>query len=108
MSKFRAKTAVHAGHLYHSIKERDYAAELDIRVKCRELKSWRRQVYIPLVVNRIKVCTYIVDFVLEYPDGHEQYIEVKPRWPYKGTPVGELKIKLFKACYPQADFQVVR
>ena len=86
------------------MKEANFAAELDIRVKCKELKSWRRQVHVPLKVNNIKVCSYVVDLVAEYPDGHEQYIEVKG-YP---APVGELKIKLFRACYPQADFLVVR
>ncbi len=104
MNKFGAISAGYGKNLFHSKKEANFAAELDIRVRCKELKSWRRQVNVPLKVNGITVCRYVVDFVAEYPDGHEQYIEVKG-FPH---PVGELKMKLFKACYPQADFLVVR
>ncbi len=103
-NKYKAKNAAYNGHLYHSMKEANFAVELDIRVKAKELKAWRRQVHVPLTINKIKVCTYIIDFVAEYPDGHEQYIEIKG-YP---SPVGELKMKMFKACYPKADFLVVR
>ena len=99
-----AKTAVHNGTLYHSKKEAAYAAELDLRVKAGELKTWKRQVWVPLHVKKVKVCSYVVDFWLQYANGMEQWVEIKG-YP---NPVGELKIKMFKAEYPEWDYVVIR
>lgn len=103
-NKYRAKSAAYGGHLYHSKKEALYAFELNMRVRAKELKSWRRQVHVPLKVNNVKVCSYIIDFVEEYPDGHERWVEIKGQ-PH---PVGQLKIKMFRAQFPERDFVVIR
>ncbi len=103
-NKYKAKRANYGGNLYHSAKEANYALELDIRIKAGEIKSWRRQVPVKLEMNGKKICTYIVDFVAEYPNGHEQWIEIKG-YP---NPVGELKVKMFKAQYPGRDYVVIR
>ncbi len=103
-NKFSNVPTAYAGKGYQSRKEAAYAQELDVRVKCGELKGWQRQVTVPLKVNGRKVCGYIVDFVATYADGHEQYIEVKG-YP---APLGELKIKLFRACYPDRELVVIR
>ena len=102
--KFNNIPTAYAGKGYASRKEARFAQGLDLRVKAGKLKGWRRQVTVPLKVGNRKICNYIVDFVLMYPDGHEQYVEVKG-YPH---PVGELKIKLFRACYPELDFDVIR
>ena len=104
LGKYNSKSAVYKGHLYHSLKEARYACELDIRVRAGELKDWRRQVHIPLKIGPVKICTYIVDFVETYPDGHEKYTEIKG---YE-TPEWRLKWKLFDALHPKIDKQVVR
>ncbi len=102
--KYNAKKAVYQGHLYHSAKEAAYARDLDLRVKAGELESWRRQVSVPLAVNGRTICRYIVDFVERYHDGTETYIELKG-YPH---PVGELKLKLFAACYPDRQLKIIR
>jgi hypothetical protein len=55
-SKYGAKSATYNGHTYHSMREANYAADLDLRVRAGELKEWRRQVPIDLIVNGVKVC----------------------------------------------------
>jgi hypothetical protein len=104
LGKYNSKSAVYKGHLYHSLKEARYASELDIRVRAGELKEWRRQVHIPLKIGPVKICTYIVDFVEVFPDGHERYVEIKG---YE-TDVYKLKAKLLKALHPKMDYQVVK
>jgi hypothetical protein len=103
-SKYGAKKAVYGGHLYHSAKEAAYAFDLDLRLKAGEIYAWERQIIVPMLVNGRKVCSYIVDFLVKYPNGHEQWVEVKG---YE-TPEAKLKMKLFRACFPERDFLVVR
>lgn len=50
-NKFGAKTATFDGRTYHGIKEANYAAELDLRVRAGELREWRPHVPIELRVN---------------------------------------------------------
>lgn len=102
-NKFGAKRTTYNGHLYHSIKEANYAAELDLRVKAGELKSWRRQVPIELRVNDQKVCTYTIDFVEVDKKGNEMWTEVKGF----ATPEWRIKWNLFDALFPELDKQVV-
>lgn len=83
------------GILYHSALEAHYAAELDLRVRAGELRSWERQVPIELRVNGFLIGTYHIDFVLTYQDRTKEYLEVKglelPEW--------RMKWALFEALY---------
>lgn len=103
-SKFSNKKTTYNGHVYHSIREADYAAELDIRVKVGELREWKRQVPIDLVVNGQKICTYTIDFVEVEKGGNEVYTEVKGF----ETPEWRLKWKLFDALHPEIEKQVIK
>lgn len=103
-NKYNASRASHNGYVYASQMERDYAVNLDLRVRVGELKSWRRQVSVPLVVEGKTVCRYIVDFVEEYPDGSEVWVEVKG-FP---TDIWKLKAALFRVLYPERQYRVVR
>lgn len=103
-NKYNASRASHNGYVYASQMERDYAVNLDLRVHVGELKSWRRQVSVPLVVEGKMVCRYIVDFVEEYPDGSEVWVEVKG-FP---TDIWKLKAALFRVLYPERQYRVVR
>ena len=75
------------GVRYQSGLEAKTAAELDLRIKAKELTSWERQVKVELHVYGRKVCDYFVDFVAVYPDGHRDWIECKgmilPHWKLK-------------------------
>jgi len=66
--------------------------------------SWRGQVNVPLVVNGVKVCTYIPDFLVTFGDGREEYHEVKGF----ETREWRIKEKLFRALYPERVLKVIR
>ncbi len=76
-NKYGAKSATYNGHTYHSIREANYAAELDLRLRAGELKEWRRQVPIELRVNGVKICTYTIDFLEIDKNGGEMWTEIK-------------------------------
>lgn len=92
-NKYNAKKTWYEGVLYDSRKEAFYAAELDIRIKAGEVKSWERQYPIELESNGQKVGTYYIDFKVILADGSIEYHEVKG----KGTPLWKLKWKMAKA-----------
>lgn len=98
------KSSTHDGVIYHSKKERDYAQELDLRVKAGELKEWKRQVPIVMTVNGIKICTYYIDFVEIDHRGNEMYTEIKGF----ETDVWRMKWRLFEALYPDLEKQVIK
>lgn len=98
-NKFNAKGRNYNGQWYHSTGEMNYAQELDWRLKAGEIKSWDRQVKIPLVVNGVHIANYYVDFKVIDKHGAVQYIE------YKGfeTPEWRMKWNLFHALLPEID-----
>lgn len=91
------------GVKYDSRREAEYAMELDWRVKAKDIKSWKGQEKIPMIVNDKKICTYIIDFVIIHNDGSLEYVEVKG---FK-TAVWRLKYKLFEALYPELKKLIV-
>lgn len=96
------------GQLYHSIKEKNYAATLDQLKKAKgpkeRVQAWERQVAMPMLVNGQLICTLFVDFCVTYADGRIQYEEVKG---YR-TETWRLKEKLFRALYPDKILRIVR
>lgn len=90
--KYHNKITEYKGEKYHSKKEAEYARELDLRVKCKDIKSWVRQVKQPLVVNSIKIADYIIDFRIVHNNGQHELVEIKGMW----TDVAKLKVKLFE------------
>lgn len=102
--KFSNKTTYYNNVWYQSIKEADYAQELDLRIKAKDLKEWKRQVPIDMVVNGMKICTYKIDFVEIDHNDNEVWTEVKGF----ETPEWRLKWKLFEALYPERDKKVIK
>jgi hypothetical protein len=94
-SKFGNIKAQHDGITYHSKFERDYAAQLDLRKKAKDILDWRRQVRIPLEVNGYLIANYYIDFVIDHNDGSTEYVEVKGF----ETDVWRMKWKLFESLY---------
>lgn len=94
-SKYRNKSHVYNGLSFHSKKEAAYAAELDLRVKGKDIAEWERQRKISLDVNNRHICNYYIDFVIKHLDGREEYVEVKGF----ETPEWKIKWKLFEALY---------
>jgi hypothetical protein len=94
-NKFNNHTSVYNNNYYDSIKEADYAQELDLRVRAKDIKSWRRQIPIELKVGEYKICTYILDFEITHNDKTIEFIEIKGF----ETAIWRLKKKLFEAIY---------
>ena len=83
------------GLVYHSKKEAAYAQELDLRIKGKDIKSWRRQVKISLDMYDHHICNYYIDFVITHNDDSEEWVEVKGFV----TEVWRLKWKLTEAIF---------
>lgn len=98
-NKFKAKRQEYDGKWYHSKGEAGYAQELDWLKKAGEIKSWERQVKVPLKVNGVLICNYYVDFKVTTKHDTIQYHE------YKGFETAEWKMKwqLFTALLNEID-----
>ncbi len=94
-SKYGNRRQTYEGITYHSNKEADYAAELDLRKKAGDIKSWERQVKISLDVKKKHIANYYVDFMIHHNDKTKEYVEVKGF----ATEVWRLKWLLFEALY---------
>lgn len=94
-NKFNAKWTEYNGEKYHSKFEAHYARELDYRLRAGDIKSWRRQIKIPLVVNGSTVCSYVADFEITHNDGSLEIIETKGCW----TDIAKLKWKILLVTY---------
>lgn len=90
-----AKKQMYNNHQYDSKFEAGYAIELDARLKAGEIKSWEKQIPIPLIVNNYVVCTYKIDFVITHLDDSIEYVETKGY----AFPLWRLKWKLFEALF---------
>jgi hypothetical protein len=95
-SKYNAKPTIYNGARYASKRESEVAAMLDTMKKARgkdRVDSWVGQPRFPLLVNGVKVCTYVADFMVVYADNRTEI------WDVKGvlTPVFKLKMKLYEA-----------
>ena len=97
-SKYGSKITEYGGRKFHSAAEARQAAELDLMKM-----DWQAQMPVPLMVNGKHICTMVLDFLVLGPKGN-YYIEVKGH----ETAVYKLKLKLFKALYPEIDLRIVR
>lgn len=66
---------------------------------------WRRQEPIQITVNDVKICKLIVDFLVGYPDSHQEYHEIKSE--ATKTPLFKLKHKLLLATHPDINYRIV-
>lgn len=94
-SKYNNIKTIYNGIKYDSKKEAEYAKILDLRIKANDIISYQRQVKLSIVVNGVKICNYIADFVVQNNDNLETVIDVKG---YK-TSIYKLKKKLVEAIY---------
>jgi hypothetical protein len=102
-NKFGAIPTIYKKIKYHSKKEAEYAKKLDILKKAKKIQDWDRQLRIPIVVNGVKICTYVMDFVVTTNEGKTQYIEVKG---YE-TAVWKIKWKLLQAQNKDSGIEFV-
>lgn len=112
--KFNNNPKEYNGVTYQSTLEAKYAAELDLKVKAGLIKSWKRQVKIPINVKFMKddlpvltdepelslkrkgikfyhLTNYWMDFVITHNDNSQEYIETK------GAETSTWKIKFLMA-----------
>lgn len=87
--KYKNITTIYNGLSYHSAYEASVARDLDLRKKAKDIKSWERQVKIPLKVNGVTIGNYYIDFIIKHNDGTIEYLEAKGmetdlwRWKWK-------------------------
>lgn len=107
-NKYSAKKQTYNGQKYDSTLEAKVAEDLDWQLKSGDLIDVKRQVKIPLMVNKVVICTYVCDFRVVDKHGQVKYIEAKglelPAW--------KLKKKLFLALLPEIEngaiFEMIR
>jgi hypothetical protein len=107
-NKYAAKKQTYNGQKYDSTLEAKVAEDLDWRLKAGELVEVKRQVKIPLMVNRILICNYYCDFRTVDRNGQVTYVEAKGM----ELPLWQVKKKLFLALLPEIDngavFQMIK
>jgi phenylpropionate dioxygenase-like ring-hydroxylating dioxygenase large terminal subunit len=104
-NKYNAKKTEYNGVLYDSKREAEYAFQLDMRLKARgkdRIKSWTRQVTLPLEVNGQLICKHRVDFEITHVNDSTEFVEVKGML----TPEYKLKLKLLRALYPDIKYTI--
>lgn len=104
MSKYRNNKQTYGGRTYDSIKEAEYAKNLDWRKKAGEITEIIPQFKIPINVNGVHICNYFIDFKITCSDGHEEYHEVKGF----ETDVWRMKWRLAKALYSDYKFVLIK
>lgn len=98
MNKYNAQKTEYNGVKFDSKKEAEYARKLDVLTNTT-VKSYETQIRMPIVINGLKVCTYICDFKVAYLDGTEEYIDVKGMKSGCAYQMFRLKKKLVEAVY---------
>lgn len=94
-SKYNNRRTFYSGRWYDSAKEAGRAGELDLLLRAGKIKGWVPQRRLPVLIGKFKVCDYIADFQVTYPDGRIEYEDVKG----VKTDVYKLKKKLVYALY---------
>lgn len=104
--KYNNKKTEYNGRMYDSMLEANYASSLDMQMRATgkdRVVKWTPQVKYPLVVDGVKICDYILDFLIEYADGRIRYVDVKgfdrKTGKARSTDVYKIKKKLMRAIH---------
>ena len=89
-------------HWHQSILEADHCAELQLLKKAGEIKDFKSQYPIDLVVNGVRICGHIVDFLVTDRAGKDSFVEVKGM----ETDVWKIKKKLTETLFPNIPYVV--
>jgi hypothetical protein len=92
-SKYRNRKTVVDGIVFASAKEARRYGELLLLQRAGEISDLWLQPRFPLVVNGIKICTYVADFAFK-----DKGVKVVEDSKGVETPVFKIKRKLMKAC----------
>ena len=86
-NKYRNKPKEYRGRKYHSTREANFAAELDLKIRANIVKSWDPQFRWDLRIKGQHWVFYAIDFRVEMTDGSIWYVEIKgtptPDWTQK-------------------------
>ena len=91
--------------MYDSKREAQVAMDLDLMLKAKEIRDYKRQVNYKLYgINNGYICTHRVDFVVTNNDGS------KAVWEVKGLETKDWVIKknLFEDNYPYIKYIVIK
>ena len=99
-NKYNAVKTKVDGITFDSKREAEYYSELKLRQKAGEILGFCRQ---PQFVLDDAGTTYRADFIVFYPDGKAEVIDVKG----VETQVFKLKMKMFKMRYPGLEVRTV-
>lgn len=97
--KYNNRTTTYGGRTYMSIKEAQYAEELDWLLKGKEIKEWIPQFKIDLKVNGKHISFYYVDFKVITKHNTIQFHEVKGF----ETEVWKLKWRVLEAIVDEIE-----
>ncbi len=104
-TKYGNQSTTYGGLRYDSQKEADYAAQLNLLKRAKEIQEWQPKPKYRLVVNDLQICTIIPDFLVINKDGEEEVHEVKSTATM--TDMWRMKRKLFEALYPEITYRVI-
>lgn len=96
-SKYKNKSTIYNGISYHSAFEASYAAELDIRMRAKDIVKWERQMKLDLKVNGMHITNYYIDFIVHFKDGSREFVEAKGM----ETMEWRMKWKLLEATFDE-------
>ncbi|OSA89101.1 UNVERIFIED_ORG: hypothetical protein B2H93_16730 [Clostridium botulinum] len=112
-SKYKNKKVEKDGFKFDSQLERDYYDHLN-ELKDKEIvKDFQMQVKYLLQdafqykEDKIRKIEYKADFVVQYTDGHEEVVDIKPNSLLIIRPEFKLKRKLLIYKYPNIDFRCI-
>lgn len=112
-SKYKNKKVEKDGFKFDSQLERDYYDHLN-ELKDKEIvKDFQMQVKYLLQdafqykEDKIRKIEYKADFVVQYTDGHEEVVDIKPNSLLMIRPEFKLKRKLLIYKYPDIDFRCI-
>jgi hypothetical protein len=101
--KYRNKRVVVDGVRFDSAGESRRWAELQLLERAGQIRNLERQKRIPLVVEGVKICDVVIDFL--YFEGQARVAEDHKSAYTAKLPVWRLKKKLLAALYPAIEIR---
>ena len=103
-NKYGATRKTYKGVSYDSTGEANHAAELDIRIKAKEVHHWERQPIVELRINGTPWRDWKIDFKVFTTETKYHYEE------FKGFETAEYKMKrdAFNILYPNETLKIIK
>lgn len=102
-TKYRARKVTVDGVTYDSAGEYRRFCELQLLERAGVIRNLERQVRIPLVVNGVKVCAIVADYI--YFEGQKRVVEDHKSAFTRKLPVWRIKSKLLRALHPNIELR---